>query len=60
MVAWYILSKESYMNRVINEVLPTAIVVLWLTLIGIETARTKLTTLLAEEDQSADIVSVNP
>ena len=25
MVAWYILSNESYMKRVINDVLPTAI-----------------------------------
>lgn len=24
MVAWYMLSKESYMKRVINDVLPTA------------------------------------
>ena len=26
MVAWYMLSKESYMNRVIREVLPTVYV----------------------------------
>lgn len=24
-VAWYVLSNESYMNRVINDVLPTAV-----------------------------------
>jgi hypothetical protein len=26
-VAWYILSKESYMNRVIRDVLPTVVIV---------------------------------
>ena len=33
MVAWYMLSKESYMNRVIRDVLPTAIyqrIALWI------------------------------
>jgi hypothetical protein len=27
MVAWYVLSKESYMNRVIREVFPTGTIV---------------------------------
>lgn len=27
MVAWYVLSKESYMKRVIRDVLPTVLIV---------------------------------
>lgn len=29
MVAWYMLSNESYMKRVINDVLPTVIESAW-------------------------------
>lgn len=36
MVAWYMLSKESYMKRVISDVFPTARVVR-----NLETSRTR-------------------
>lgn len=50
-VAWYMLSKESYMNRVIKEVLPTVGVVVS----DVETERSVIghgrTTLLSQKHQ---------
>lgn len=59
MVAWYVLSNESYMNRVINDVLPTTIDVRALVLVPFVDPSAwanvwldeKLTTLFAQEYQ---------
>ena len=58
MVAWYMLSKESYMNRVIKEVLPTRV----FSSEQIDGAHESgcmfnYTTLFAEEYQSGTVMS---
>jgi hypothetical protein len=58
MVAWYMLSKESYMNRVIKEVLPTIHAIR--IRLGDRSTGTRgepgtHTTLFAKEDQSAHV-----
>jgi len=52
MVAWYVLSNESYMNRVIKEVLPTAAIVSTVYLPDCFKSSLR-TTLFAQEDKSA-------
>jgi hypothetical protein len=49
MVAWYVLSNESYMNRVISDVLPTARMNQHLCLFVGEIEGRRHTTLLAQE-----------
>ena len=56
MVAWYMLSNESYMNRVISEVLPTTCRGS-VGAIAPAAACDGLTALLPKEDESAPVVS---
>lgn len=59
MVAWYMLSNESYMNRVMRDVLPTKedeATRLAFAGCGFGDADpTRRTTLFAQEDQPADV-----
>lgn len=54
MVAWYVLSKVSYMKRVINDVLPTVRSEYKAREGALGMAEDRRTTLLAEEDQSGN------
>lgn len=63
-VAWYMLSKESYMKRVMSEVLPTVVTFVSLPLEEPRFPRVRNgvlshTALFAQEDQSVAIVSMN-
>ena len=49
MVAWYVLSNESYMKRVIRDVFPT--VGSWVSGVGRELSGLQRTALLAEENK---------
>jgi hypothetical protein len=55
MVAWYVLSKVSYMKRVINDVLPTARSEYDVREGALDMTESRRTTLLAEEDQSGSM-----
>ncbi len=56
MVAWYMLSNESYMKRVINDVLPTAIESAWSQETSVNGEKCKVhTTLFAQENESVSV-----
>lgn len=56
MVAWYMLSNESYIKRVINDVLPTVIESAWNQEASVNGEKCKVhTTLFAQENEPVSV-----